>query len=250
MNFEFGFYLISALLLWWWIYKPHREVFKKLGLTFLGVGFTVFLLELGASLFEKSPSLSIFQILGSTAVGIFYFVLLRFRRWNAVKVAPVVASIAFLFSLLGLKVGSFEWRDRFVLLHVMVSTFTFTLLVLSAIFSLLRFSAERKLKRGELTLPLGVPVHLLAKLERSFFFFGFLFLTMELIISLIWLKLKFQTFRWDGRIVSTLLLWFYYWLLFHLDRFGVVWVRRWFAVLNLVGAFALVLALTFTRHGF
>ena len=203
-----------------------------------------------ASLFERSPSLSVFQILGSTAVGVFYFVLLRFRRWNAVKVSPLVASIAFLFSLLGLKVGSFEWRDKFVLLHVMVSVFTFTLLVLSAIFSSLRFSAERKLKRGELTLPLGVPVHLLAKLERSFFFFGFLFLTADLIMNFVWLKLKFQTFKWDSRIISTLLLWVYYWLLFHLDRFGVVWVRRWFAVLNVVGAVALVLALTFTRHGF
>jgi len=250
MNFEFGFYLIASLLLWWWIYKPYREELKKLGLTFLGLGFIVFLAEVFFSIVKHTQGLSIFQILASSAVGAFYFVLWRFRKLEAVKVSPIVASIAFFFSLLGLKVGSFEWKNGLVLLHVLVATFAFTLLVLSAIFSFFRFHAERKLKRGELSLPLGVPVHLLGRLERSFFFFGFLFLTFELIANLLWLKVEFGSVQWDGRIISTTLLWFYYWLLFHLDRFGFIFVRKWFHILNMIGAVALTLSLGLTHHSF
>ena len=248
MDLEFGCYLIAALLLWWWVYKPHRGGLKRAGLTCLGLGFLIFLLEVFLTLLSRGGTLSVFQILASTAVGLFYLVLLRFRRWDAVKIAPLVASVAFLFSLLGLKVGSFGWNNTFVFLHVVVSVFAFTLLVLSALFSLLRYVAERKLKRGQLELPLSLPVELWARLERSFFFFGFIFLTLELIFNFIWLKVKVGVLLWDSRIVATLLLWFYYWLLFHLDRWGISFVKRHFAVLNTLGALLLVVVLVFTRH--
>ncbi len=249
MDLEFGCYLVAALLLWWWVYKPHRGGIKKAGLTCLGLGFLLFLLEVFLSLLNRGGTLSVFQILASTAVGLFYLVLLRFKRWNAVKIAPLVASVAFLFSLLGLKIGSFKWSSTFVLLHVVVSVFSFTLLVLSALFSLLRSIAESRLKRGRLELPLSLPVELWSRLERSFFFFGFIFLTLELIFNFIWLKVKMGALLlWDSRIVATLLLWVYYWVLFHLDRWGVSFVKRHFAVFNILGALLLVIVLIFTRH--
>ena len=249
MDFEFGFYLLSTLFLFFWVQHPQRVLYKKLGFSFLGLGFTVFLSELALSIFKGLP-ISVFQILASTLVGIFYFIVIRFRGWNIDRFAPVVATLATVFSLLGLKIGSFEGKNLLIPLHVFTSIFAFSLLVLSAVFSLFRYYAEKRLKEKRLSLPLGVPISLWVKLERTLFFFGFILFTLDLILNLLLEREIFGTFRWDTRVFSTILLWVYYWILFHLDRFGVQVVRERFHLFNLLGALWLIGSLIFTRHGF
>jgi ABC-type uncharacterized transport system permease subunit len=249
MDFEFGFYLLATLFLFFWVQNPRKRIYKKLGFSFLGLGFTLFLFEFALAIFGRYP-LSVFQILASTLVGIFYFIVIRFKKWNIDKFAPVVATFATLFSLLGLKLGTFEQKNLLVPLHVFTSVFAFSLLVLSAIFSLFRYAAEKRLKEKRLSLPLGVPISAWIKLERNLFFFGFILFTLDLILSFLVEREIFGNLKWDSRIFSTLLLWVYYWILFHLDRFGVSVVRERFHLFNLLGAIWLVGSLILTKHNF
>lgn len=251
MPFEFCCYLLSALFFFFWIRQPQKVLLKKLGFSFLGLGFSLFLAELILNLLGlyRAP-LSVFTLLANTAVGIFYFLVLKFKRWNVEKVAPVVASLAFLLTLLGSRVGIFQKVGVFVLLHVGTFLFTFTLLLFSAFFSLMRVWGERRLKEKNLNLPLGVPLNLWVKLERSFFFFGFIFLTLDLILNFVLLKAQAENVGFDSRIAATFFIWLYYWLLFHLERWGVTFFKKHFAVFNLLGTAFLVLSLIFTHHNF
>ena len=251
MPLEFCCYLLSTLLLFFWLSKPQKVVFKKLGLTFLGLGFLLFLFEfLGKFLNLYKRPISLFEIFANISVGVFYFLLFKFKEWNIVKFAPVVSSLALLLTLLGLKLGKLQNWKAVVFVHVFAALFAFALLLFSALFSAMRYWGEFKLKRKELNLPLGIPLNLWVRLENTFFFFGFIFLTLDLILNFILLKAEVGRFEWDSRIVSTLLIWLYYWFLFHADRWGVEFFKKHFAFFNILGATLLVLSLLFTRHGF
>jgi len=256
MGYEIGFYLLSTIFLLYWIYNPSEKVAKRLGLTFLGLGFITFTVEslfqiIGFGQVGRETTLSVFQILANTTVAVFYFVLVRFRKLNVVRFAPVVSSLALFFSLLGLKLGVFgSDAGGLPVLHVFTSVLAFTLLTLSAVASLFRLFAERQLKRGSLKLPLGLPLNLWVTLERKFFFFGFVFLTLNLVLSFLWLQITTGSVRCDSRICATVALWFYYLLLFHLERFGIEPFKSRFYLFNLLGAIFAVAVLAFTHHSF
>ena len=251
MPLEFCCYLLSTLFLFFWLKKTENVIFKRLGLAFLGLGFVIFLLEFTAGFFKLyGRPVSLFEIFANISVGVFYFLLLKFQRWNIVKFAPVVSSLALLLTLLGLKLGKLENVKPVIFFHIFSSLFAFTLLLFSALFSVMRWLAENRLRRKELNLPLGLPLNLWVRLERSFFFFGFIFLTLDLILNFVLLKAEIGKLEWDSRITSTLILWFYYWFLFHTERWGVKFFKKHFAVLNTFGALFLVLTLIFTHHRF
>ncbi|HIP86403.1 MAG TPA: hypothetical protein EYH18_02040 [Aquifex sp.] len=245
---EVAFYLLSTLLLTLWVFSKENHLLRRLGLTLMGLGFISFLLKL--VLWGENHRWSVFELLANTTVGIFYFLLVKFRKWQVVRFSPVVSLVALFFSVLGFVGGKFGGGSYSVLLHVGISVFTFTLLMLSAIFSLFRVVAQNRLKRKELTLPLGIPVNLWIKLERGFFFFGFIFLTLDLILNFLWLEVKLKTAAWDSRIVATILLWVYYWILFHADRWGINPIRERFYLFNILGSLMLILSLMVTRHKF
>ena len=245
---EVAFYLFSTLLLTLWVFSKENLLLKRLGLTFMGLGFISFLLKL--ALWGENHRWSVFELLANTTVGVFYFLLVKFRKWKVVRFAPVVSLVALLFSVLGFVAGKFGGGSYSVLLHVGVSIFTFTLLVLSAIFSLFRVVAQNRLKRKELSLPLGIPINLWLKLERGFFFFGFIFLTLDLIFNFLWLEVKLKTTVWDSRITATILLWVYYWTLFHADRWGINPIKEKFYLFNILGGIMLIFSLLVTKHHF
>ncbi len=220
---------------------------KTLGFTFLGSAFVISLLGLFVWI---PPKVSIFTILATTLIGIYLFTLTFFRKGNLNNLAAVVSSTALLFSLLGLSVGTFPLKEHLLMFHVGVSLLTFSLLLLSAVFSFLRILSEKNLKQGNLNLPLNIPLSVVVKLERRLFFFGFVFLTVELILSLLWSQARLGEVVFDSRVCATLLLWLYYNLLFHLERFGFSFFRRYFSHLNLFGAILIVLSLLLTRHRF
>ncbi|NPB04770.1 MAG: cytochrome c biogenesis protein CcsA [Aquificae bacterium] len=243
-------YLLASLMLWAWAYREDCLFCKRLGLTFLGAGFLTDLLQLLFQLLTPEGEANLFKLLTVVLLGTYYFILWRFKRLRAVALAPLVASLALLFSAVSLKAGFFNQSGFLLTLHVATSLLAFTLLVLSGVASVLRMLAERRLKRGNLELPLGGPLRLWIKLERRLFFFGFVFLTVDLILNLLWAAGEVGSFRWDARVVSTLLLWVYYGLLFHLERFGVKPFKEAFGLFNALGAAAVALSLALARHSF
>jgi len=123
---EVAFYLFSTLLLTLWVFSKENLLLKRLGLTFMGLGFISFLLKL--VLWGGNHRWSVFELLANTIVGVFYFLLVKFRKWKVVRFAPVVSLVALLFSVLGFVAGKFGGGSYSVLLHVGVSIFTFTIL--------------------------------------------------------------------------------------------------------------------------
>jgi ABC-type uncharacterized transport system permease subunit len=250
MVVNFVFYLVAVICFILYM-QQKREWLRKIGFSFLGLGFLYFLLNLLWWLVTgENLQLNTLNIFANTLVGIYYFLLIKFKKWNLKEFAPFVATIAFLFTLLGLELGNVTVWDRFLIIHLGLVLITFAVLVLSAAFSLLKLIAERKLKSGEFNLPFGLPATLIFKLEKRLFVIGFLFLTFVLIFNFIWAKVKLKTFVWDSRTISTILIWFYYWLLFHGERFGIDFFKNYFSVLNIIGALGLIFALLFTHHGF
>jgi ABC-type uncharacterized transport system permease subunit len=245
---EVPFYLLATIFLTLWVFSKESQTLKRLGLTLMGLGFLSFLIKL--VLWGEGHRLSVFELLGNTAVGVFYFLLLKFRRWRVVRFAPVVSAVALLFSLLGCVAGQFGGGSYSVLLHVGISIFTFTLLLLSAIFSLFRMVAQNRLRRKELNPPLGIPINFWLKLERGFFFFGFIFLTLDLVVNFLWLESRVRNTFWDSRITATILLWVYYWTLFHAERWGIKPIKERFHLFNILGGILLILSLLVTRHHF
>ena len=251
MIYELGFYLLATLFLLYWLYKPSSKTAKRLGLTFLGIGFLIFLFELiYASLSSNNFTFSIFQFIANTAVALFYVILIKFKDLKFIKFSPVVSSFALLFSLLGLKLGTFQNENHILTLHILTSILSFSFLLLSSIFSVFKIVSENKLKKGQILLPLGLPLNLWIKLERQFFFFGFIFLTLDLVLSFILLQLTLKSITFDSRICATLILWIYYILLFHLERFSIEPFKSKFSYFNICGAMLIIITLLFTHHNF
>ncbi len=246
---ELFFYFVAFLLLWVWSFVGSCERCKILGLTFLGLGFILGLFEV-LKVILLGGEANLFQILTVVLLSTFYFTLWKFKRLGAVAFAPLVATLALLFSAVGLKTGAFFGKGPGLFLHVAVSLLAFSLLLLSAVASLMRFFAERRLKEGSIELPLGLPLNFWVRLERGFFFFGFLFLTFDLVINLFLMKENVEVLKWDWRVISTLLLWVYYGILFHLERFGVNPFKERFYLFNLLGGVGILTSLLFARHSF
>jgi len=253
MAVNFLLYLLAVVCFVLYMYQK-REIYRKLGFSFLGLGFLYFSITITAVIFgveEESTKLSVLIVFSNILVGTYYFLLVKFKKWNLKEFAPLIATVAFLFSLLGLEVGNnITVLDKLLLLHLGVVLTTFAVLVLSSTFSLLKLIVEKKLKSGEFNLPFGLPATLIFKLEKRLFVIGFLLLTFVLIFNFLWAKVKMKTLIWDSRTVSTVLMWLYYWTLFHGERFGLAFFRKNFAVLNIAGAVLLVFVLIFTHHKF
>ncbi len=250
MVVNFILYLTAVLCFFIYIYLK-KELLRKLAFSFLGLGFLYFLMNLFWMLvFGGEHRFSVPNIFANAIVGIYYFLLIKFKRWNLKEFAPFVATVAFIFTLVGLEVGNITISDKLLIIHLAIVLITFAILLLSAAFSFLKLVAERKLKRGRFNLPFGLPATLIFKLEKRLFVIGFLFLTFVLIFNFIWAKVKLKTFVWDSRTLSTILIWFYYWTLFHGERFGVEFFKSRFSVLNIFGALIMVFALLFAHHEF
>ena len=244
MHYALGFYLLSTVLLLFWLYKPERSKLKNIGFLFLGVGFLTNICEI---LFEGQIS-SVFSVLSSIFSGIFFAIFLLLRRKELCKFSPVVATLSLIFYLLGLKVGTFKVSGLQITLHVIASILAFGLLLFSALFSALRSAAESKLKRGELSLPFGLSLKLWIELETKTFFFGFILLTADIVLNLIWLKTSKGSLACDPRVCSVFALWVYYWGLFHLRQFGVEPFKKRFHLFNTLGGIFVLTILLFAKH--
>ncbi len=214
----------------------------------MGLGFLYSLFFIAAAFGGKKIELTVPQLAADVVVGLFYALLLKFRNYGIVRFAPVISSMALLLSLLGLKGPTFTPAGVLLTIHIALSLFSFSLLLLSGIASLFRYLSERKLKKGSLSVPLGIPITAWVKIERRLFFFGFIILTFDLVSAFVWLQLLVKKFVLDTRICSTLLLWLYYGAIFHLERFGVEPFRKKFHIFNMLGAVLTLLVLTFTFH--
>jgi len=239
---QVALYLAATLLLLLWSLKPESRAIKRAGLTLLGLGFfaSIYLLFSGKG--------GVASATAAALVGVFYFLLLKFRRLSVVRFAPVVSSLALLLSLADLKEKPVAGGPA-VLIHVLIGSAAFGLLIVSAAASLLRRLAESRLKGGEISLPLGVPLSLWVGVERISFFLGFVFLTLYLVVSFIWSNLEGETAR-DLRTIGTVFLWLYYAILFHLERFGISPFKERFYLFNALGALAALGLLLFTEHSF
>ncbi len=242
MHYALGFYLLSTVFLLFWLYKPERVNLKNFGLLLLAVGFLTNICEI---LFEGQTS-SVFSVLSAVLSGIFFAIFFPKRELN--KFSPVVATLSLIFYLLGLKVGTFKVSGSQIILHVIASILSFGLLLFSALFSALRSAAESKLKRGELSLPFGISLKLWIELETKTFFFGFILLTADIVLNLIWLKTSKGSFSCDPRVCSVFALWVYYWVLFHLRQFGVEPFKGRFHLFNTLGGIFTLAILLFAKH--
>jgi hypothetical protein len=251
MHYEVGFYLLASLFLLYWLYKPEKLLFKRLGLIFLGIGFITFLSEIFIFLFLNGKgSFSLFQLIGNFVVGIFYLILWKFRKFNFIKFSPIVANIALLFTLTGIKFGNFTEKNTIFALHIITIVFSLALLILSCIFSIFRYITEQRLKKKVVSTLLGLPFNIWITLEHKFFFFGFIFLTLNLVVSFLLLNFQLKHLNIDLRILFTLMLWLYYGILFHLERLGFNLIKVKFPIFNILGCLLILLTLLLTQHSF
>jgi ABC-type uncharacterized transport system permease subunit len=251
MHYEVGFYLLSTIFLLYWLYQPQNRTAKRLGLLFLGLGFLTFLGSTTLNLLNGTPpALNVPRLVANTAVAIFYLTLIKFRKLNAVKFAPVISAFALTFTLFGLNEEPLNHPNLTLTLHIITSILSYSLLLLSAVVSLFKLLAEAKLKKGNIALPLGVPLTLWVNLERKFFFFGFVLLTVNLVLGFLLMSLYAENPKFDLQVSATLLIWIYYGLIFHLERFGIEPFKSKFAVFNIVGALIVVYTLLFIKHSF
>ena len=241
-------FFLATLLLWFWIFKENCSLCRKLGITFLGSGYILQLVELFFSF--KSGNGNIFFLLSVAVLSIFYFLCWKFRNWNGIYFSPLIATLAFLFTLVGSKVGNFQRVNFLIIIHVSLAITSFSFLLISAIASVMHFIAERYLKSGNINLPLNIPINFWSNLERRLFFFGFIFLTLDLVFNVFLLKETLSHFVFDSRIMGTFVIWLYYGLLFHLQKFGVKVVKNHFYLFNGLGGIAVISLLLFTHHRF
>jgi len=241
-------FLLSSSLLWFWSFKETCTVCKKIGLTLLGAAYFFLLWKTFLSFIHGTGN--IFFLISLLILTLFYFLCWKFRRQNVVAFSPLISTLAFLFTLVGFKFGTFFRSDILIYIHIVLIILALSLLLLSSVASLMRFLAEKELKSGQIELPLNIPLHFWSKIETKFFFFGFIFLTVDLIFNIFLIQRVEGKFYIDSRIVGTFLLWFYYGLIFHLKRFGIKPIGNRFYIFNALGGVLILFLLFFTKHNF
>jgi len=245
---SFFLLLVAVLLLWLQSFKSDCKSCKKLGLSFLGTAYIFQLLELIESF--RTGQGNIYLSISVLVLTIFYFLCWKFRKNNISSFSPLIATVAFLFTLAGLKLGFFQRKDFLTVIHVYVIILALSLLLLSSIASFFKTISERTLKSGSINLPFEIPITFWNTIEQKFFFLGFVLLTVDLIFNFLLLRKIEGRVEFDSRIVGSFLLWLYYGLLFHLKRFGIKTIKERFYLFNLLGGFLILILLFFTRHNF
>ncbi len=245
-----SFFLVFAAvcLLWLWNFKNDCIRCKKLGLSFLGVAYIFQLLEFVETF--RTGKGNIYLSISILVLTIFYFLCWKFRKNNISSFSPLIATVSFLFTLAGLKLGFFYRKDLLTVLHVFVVIFALSLLLLSSIASFLKALSERILKSGNINLPFGIPISFWNTVEQKFFFLGFVLLTVDLIFNFLLLKKVKGRVEFDSRIVGSFFLWLYYGFLFHFKKFGVKTFKEKFYLFNLLGGIFILLLLFLTKHNF
>jgi len=115
--------------------------------------------------------------------------------------------------------------------------------------SLAKLIAQRKLKEKDLRIPFA-PLRLLMSLEKFFIIASFLSLTATLVFGSLWAK-DFLGTHWvdDPKLLTTLLLWFYYAFLAHMYVIKLFKPSH-ISYASVFGAFAGLVTLLFFRHSF
>lgn len=226
--------------------------FRKFALFSLILGLTFYILHISvlAMKLKSFPFADIYGFYSLLGNGMLVFVL-----FLSIKQPQIQSFLAFL-SLLGilstvlvLPAEPSPYKSPLYSLHITSALFSYSFSLLGAVFSLIKFLVESKLKQKTLK-GFFLPLYLLRGGERVSINLSFIFFTLTLIFGSLWSRSFFGT-HWikDPKLIYVLFLWFYYASLVHLNlirrikpkalSYGVV-----------IGALFSLFGLLFIRHGF
>lgn len=237
-------YLVVTLVGGWGIVRP-GNVARWTSTAALALGFVlqaaavaVRSADLGTFAVTTFPDQ--FNLFALTLAGVYLLTLVRFRLTVlAAVVGPIgfVGALAALVDHGGAPAPPPELRSPWLFLHVTLAYLGNAAFALACLVSLVYLWEERQLKAHSV----GRFLWRLPSLERldtvnfTFLTWGFVLLTLSIVIGVLWAELYFgQFWSWEPRTIWTTIIWFIYAVLLQ-GRFTVGWGGRRAAALTIVG---------------
>jgi ABC-type transport system involved in cytochrome c biogenesis permease subunit len=185
-------------------------------------------------------------LIGNFLAGTFTLMLLFLRR-RIEDFGFAIAFVGFLTTLLGLPSTKEGFSDPLFILHILSAAGSYAFIILGGISSGLRLFIERKLKVKTVS-SLSLPLRLLKKMERLSVNLSFIFLTLTLIFGSLWTR-DFMGKHWinDPKLIFTLLLWFYYAIMVHLNIVKGIRPSR-FSYMSITGLLIAMGGILWIRH--
>lgn len=244
LKFSLVAYLLATLVAGWGIVKP-GNVARWASTAALGAGFllqaaalAVRSAELGTFAMTTFPEQ--FSFFALFLAGVYLLTQVRLRL---AVLAAVVGPIGFIGTLAALvDHGSVpdpppELRSPWLFVHVTLAYLGNAAFALACLVSLVYLWEERQLKAHSV----GRFLWRLPSLERldtvnfKFLTWGFVLLTLSIVIGVLWAELYFgQFWSWEPRTIWTTIIWAIYAILLQ-GRFTVGWGGRQAAALTIVG---------------
>ncbi len=237
-------YLLGTLIGGWGILKP-GNVARRGSMGALGVGFVL----QGAGLVVRSIEIGTFAIttfpeqvsfFALVLAGVYLLTQVRFRLDVLAAVVGPIGFIGVLAALVahgGAPDPPPELRSPWLFVHVTLAYLGNAAFALACLVSLVYLWEERQLKAHSV----GRFLWRLPSLERldtvnfKFLIWGFVLLTLSIVIGVLWAELYFGRFwSWEPRTIWTMIIWVIYAVLLQ-GRFTVGWGGRRAAALTIVG---------------
>ncbi len=250
------FLILSAFLYLTAFFSFTLKTFKKIGnerasklllvLALLSYLFYVIYRYVSTQVFPVGDFHGTAALIGNFLVAVFVVMLLILKK-KVEDFGFAIAFVGFLTTMLGLPATKGGFADPLFISHLISAAGSYAFIIFGGITSALKLFIEKKLK-GKHVSSLFLPLSVLRRIERVSVNLSFVFLTLTLVFGSLWTK-NFLGKHWinDPKLIFTLLIWFYYAVMVHLNIVKGIKPSR-FSYLSLLGLVLSIGGILWIRH--